>query len=102
MVPPITAVAVAPIPQSWRIEPEPPPEPKVSFADVLLREVRSFEAGEAKVDGLVKKAMANAYSPGELLAMQVVVHRYSLQLELLSKALQQVVSGLRDVLRTQV
>ena len=42
------------------------------------------------------------FSNAQLIALQLAVNRYSLEMDLVSKIVQQAVQGLRDVLRTQV
>ena len=77
-----------------------------SFEDVLagtlIGAVRDVEKTGPTLDGLVKRAMEGNMSNGELLALQITANRYSLEVDLLSKIVQQAVQGLKDVLRTQV
>ncbi len=97
-IPAIELVA-APIPPAYQLEPPPPTR---SFADVLLQTAREVEKADGTMERLVGRAMRNELTPPQLLVLQYRLHRYSLQMELLSKSVQQIVQGLREVLKTQV
>jgi hypothetical protein len=88
-------------------QPSPPaPPPQRSFADLIagtvIETARDVEQRGPTLDAMVKQAMKGNLSNGELLALQVAANRYSLEVDLLSKIVQQAVQGLRDLLKTQV
>ena len=99
-IPPVSLST--PLPPSMVTEP-----PRESFDDVLARQFERFtseiEVREVSLDAVVKQlTTGRQYSMQELLVLQVKVHQYSFELDLLSKIVQQAVQGLREVLRTQV
>jgi hypothetical protein len=65
--------------------------------------MRDLEVGQLTVNRLVKAASTGAeFSNAELLALQATMYRYNLEIDLLSKMVQSLVQGLRDLLKMQV
>lgn len=97
--------AVVP-PQPITAPEPPPPPPERNFADLIVGVVidtaRNVEQRGPTIDALLKQAVNGQMSNGQLLALQMTINRYSLEVDLLSKLVQQAVQGLKDVLRTQV
>ena len=90
------------IPPQYQLEPQAPPFEKVM--EKWLRQAGAvMEKREASLDLMVKAARSGrSFSNAELLALQATLHRYSLELELLSKLVQTAVQGLKELLHTQV
>ena len=65
--------------------------------------LKDMEAGQASLDALVKAATSGKhFSNVELLALQASMYQYTLTIDLVSKVVQQAVSGLKDLLKMQV
>lgn len=90
------------IPPQYQLEPQAPPFEKVM--ERWLRQTGAvMEKREVSLDLMVKEATSGRrFSNAELLALQATMHRYSIELELLSKLVQTAVQGLKDLLHTQV
>lgn len=97
----LSAVAAI-IPPQYQLEPQVPPFEKVM--EKWLRQTGAvMEQREASLELLVREATSGrSFSNAELLALQATMHRYSLELELVSKVVQTAVQGLKDLLHTQV
>jgi hypothetical protein len=95
---------LAAIPPAYQLE---PPAPQASFEVAMLKAMRQValdvEKREVSLDALIRDAASGRrFTNAELLALQAQLHEYTLELELVSKILQQAVQGLREVLRTPV
>ncbi len=67
--------------------------------DALVAAVR----GEAQLDSLIAAAQqGRTFSPSELLAMQATVFRYSHMVDVVSRATDRLVGGVKQTLTTQV
>jgi hypothetical protein len=111
--PPVGATAPAIDPLPARERPGATDPPRRGFADriepvadagprPILDAVRSLERGQRFVDRVVRQALAGRdFSPDELIAIQAGVYRYTQELELFSRLVEKVVSGMRETLRAQ-
>lgn len=62
-----------------------------------------IEKGQGAMDRLIQAGMSGkGFSNGELIAMQAGVYKYTQELDLTSKIVEQATSGLKDTLKTQV
>jgi type III secretion system YscI/HrpB-like protein len=62
-----------------------------------------MESGQASLDALVNAATSGKkFSNAELLGLQAAMSRYTLEIDLVSKIVQQAVAGLKDLLKMQV
>jgi len=62
-----------------------------------------IEKGQGAMDKLIQAGMSGkGFSNGELIAMQAGVYKYTQELDLTSKIVEQATSGLKDTLKTQV
>ena len=65
--------------------------------------IAEIEKEGARVDRLIRAATSGkSISNVELLSLQASMYKYNLQIELLSKVVQQLVSSLKDLLKLQV
>jgi hypothetical protein len=69
----------------------------------LQKMITGLVHGQDKMTKIMHDAMSGKqFSPGELLAMQVGVYRFSQELDLTSKVVQTATSGIKQTLNTQV
>lgn len=69
----------------------------------LQKMVSNLVSGQDKMTHIMNEAMSGKqFSPTELLAMQAQVYRFSQELDLTSKVVQQATSGVKQTLNTQV
>jgi hypothetical protein len=95
-------VTLALIPPQLTQKPQPPP-PAHDFEAQLMAVMRHADKGYDRTEMVIKQVlMGRPLSNAELLAMQAMVQRYSFEIDLLSKIVQSLVSGLKDLLKTQV
>jgi len=65
--------------------------------------VQRVNTGEARVDALLDAAArGKTFTPGELIALQATVFRYSQTVEVLSRATDKLVGAVKQTLGTQV
>lgn len=63
----------------------------------------SLESGQTKVDQLISLGVSGAhFNNAQLLALQAGVYKYTQEMELTGKVVEQATSGLKDTLKTQV
>jgi hypothetical protein len=78
------------------------PSPAVSFARVLAGLAREADVGEIRVRGALRATSAGSdLGPGELIALQAGVYRYSEVVDLSARLIDHVTSGLKTVLQGQ-
>jgi hypothetical protein len=93
--------APAPVPASGGPRP-PPPRPTPAPSPVRTFFDRAIGA-ESKIDALVHAAATGkTFSPGELLALQSTVFRYSQTVEVISRTADRVVGAIKQTMGTQV
>jgi len=69
---------------------------------LVLDAVRSLERGQRFVDRVIRQGLAGRdFSPDELIAIQAGVYRYTQELELFSRLVEKVVSGMKQTLQAQ-
>jgi hypothetical protein len=69
----------------------------------VSRTLAGAAAGEARLDAILDAAArGKTFTPGELLAMQATVFRYSQTVEVLSRATDRLVGAVKQTLGTQV
>lgn len=69
----------------------------------LAHMLSGIEKGQGAMDKLIQAGMSGkGFSNGELIAMQAGVYKYTQELDLTSKIVEQATSGLKDTLKTQV
>lgn len=69
----------------------------------LQQMITGLVKGQDKMSKIMTDALSGKqFSPGELLAMQVGVYRFSQELDLTSKIVQQATAGIKQTLNTQV
>lgn len=77
--------------------------PPVVAATDLRRVLHATVRGEATIDSILAAARRGAtFTPSELLGMQVAVFRYSQVVEVMSRATDRVVGGLKQTLSMAV
>jgi hypothetical protein len=78
------------------------PRPAVAFASVLAGLAREVDVGEGRVHGALRVTSAGGdLGPGELIALQAGVFRYSEVVDLSSRLIDHATSGLKTVLQSQ-
>jgi hypothetical protein len=78
----------------------PPPSPTVHAIAQIVQRVNT---GEARVDALLDAAArGKTFTPGELIALQATVFRYSQTVEVLSRVTDKLVGAVKQTLGTQV
>jgi hypothetical protein len=76
--------------------------PPVSFAQVLARVAREVDVGETQVRGALRATSSlSDLGPGELIALQAGVYRYSEVVDLTARLIDHATSGLKTVLQGQ-
>lgn len=76
---------------------------KVDGLRPVVTYLRELEVGQASLDGLVAAAMTGKkFSNAELLGLQAAMYQYTIQIDLLSKVIQALSQGLKDLLKMQV
>jgi hypothetical protein len=74
----------------------------VSFASVLSGLAREVDIGEGRVRGALRATSAgNDLGPGELIALQAGVFRYSEVVDLSARLIDHATSGLKTILQSQ-
>lgn len=69
----------------------------------LVKMLSGLEKGQGAMDKLIAQgASGKSFSNGELLSLQAGVYKYTQELDLTSKIVEQATSGLKDTLKTQV
>lgn len=69
----------------------------------LTQMLSGLEKGQGVMDKLIQAgASGKNFSNGELIALQAGVYKYSQELDLTSKIVEQATTGLKDTLKTQV
>ena len=76
--------------------------PAVPFAQVLARVAREVDVGETQVRGALRATTGlSDLGPGELIALQAGVYRYSEVVDLTARLIDHATSGLKTVLQGQ-
>jgi len=75
-----------------------PPGPA---ADTLRDRLNSLDT-QFQDSGKILDGMSNASSPGDMLKFQMQMYQFSQNMELMSKTVEQVTSGAKQILQTQV
>ncbi len=79
------------------------PEAPSPVAKNLARALDDVNKGEARIDALLEAAAkGKTFTPGELIAMQATVFRYSQTVEVLTRATDKLVGAVKQTLGTQV
>ena len=74
-----------------------------SKSGAITNMLDSLENGQTKVDALIKLGVSGAhFNNAQLLALQAGVYKYTQEMELTGKVVEQATSGLKDTLKTQV
>jgi hypothetical protein len=86
-----------------RLTPKLEPPKGHDFEEQLMAVMRHADRGYDRTELLIKQVMmGRQLSNAELLGMQAMVQRYSFEIDLLSKIVQALTGGLKDLLKTQV
>ena len=98
----------SPHPESPHPEPRPEPEPTAAsdeahpVLDAIGGAVRSIAQGERFVDGAIHRARRGKdLEPGQLLALQAGVYRYTQELELAAKLVDKATGAVKQTLQSQ-
>lgn len=78
----------------------PPPSPQEPFARVLGRVGRRIDEGERALDRAATTP-SGSMDPGELLALQAQVYRYTEAVDLATKLVERTTSAVRTTLQNQ-
>jgi hypothetical protein len=81
------------------IDARPPPSPEEPFARVLGRVGRRIDEGERALDRATTPS--GSMDPGELLALQAQVYRYTEAVDLATKLVERTTSAVRTTLQNQ-
>ena len=78
-------------------------KPESSKSGAITNMLDSLESGQTKVDQLISLGVSGAhFNNAQLLALQAGVYKYTQEMELTGKVVEQATSGLKDTLKTQV
>jgi hypothetical protein len=77
--------------------------PAADWSGALRSAAEGMLQADARVDALIAAvARGRTFSPGELIALQATVFRYSQTVEIISRAADRVIGSIKQVLGTQV
>ena len=83
--------------------PPPQPSPPISASNAVRGVLERAVAAERNIDALLAAAArGKTFSPGDLLALQATVFRYSQTVEIVSRVADRLVGAVKQVMGTQV